>query len=266
MVVSKTPGLKRSNGKRTNSIWFTATSPAGFSLLSPNELLWFMEYWQKSLALIHPYLPADVNSVFAPWYSCDGDTTSIYQVRMRSNLAIETLCLAAEQRGLNSAKIRAADLVIRKRLPQAAKWCFFENGAGCLHRAEDFLDIRFPSNAQPTADERQDFKQGIRELDRMRTKLEVESQCSLRLCIPRNGTRGYGVIKTLFEQKAFDVPHQMTAEEITGFADPCTDANNYKSPIRKLRCDGLIDTKPGKGGGCWLTLGGRQITSDLFKR
>lgn len=266
MTVNKTPGSRRSNGKHTNSIWFNAASPTGFSKLSPDDLLWLMECWQKTLALIHLALTAGANSERASSDPRASHQRSVYEVRMRSNLALETLCRAAEQRGLNSATIRAADLVIRKRLPEAAKWCFSDDGAGCLYRAEDFLCIRFPAHARPTADERLEFKQGIRVLDRLETKLEVESRSSLSLRIPREGTREHDVIQVLFEQEAFDAAHRMTAERITHFADRYADANLYKYSIAKLRRDRWIATKPGKGGGCWLTPLGRQMTSELFKR
>ncbi len=266
MVVSKAPGLQRSDDKHTDRIWFNAASPTGFSMLSPDDLLWLMECWQKTLALIHLALTAGANSERASSDSRASHQTSVYDVRMRSNLALETLCRAAEQRGLNSATICAADLVIRERLPQAAKWCFSDDGAGCLYRAADFLRIRFPAYAWPTAEEQLDFKQGIRELGRLRTKLEVESRSSLELRVPGEGTRGREVIKALFEQKAFDAASRMTAEQITDCAGRCRDANLYKSSIAKLRRDGFIDTKPGKGGGCWLTPAGRQINSELFKR
>ena len=137
----------------TNSIWFNAESPTGFSKLSPDDLLGLMEYWQKTLASIHLASTDWANSDSASSDSRASHQTSVSVVRKRSNLALETLCLAAEERGLNSATIRAMDLVIRKRLPQAAKWCFSDDRAGCLYRAEDFLRIRFPTYARPTAEE-----------------------------------------------------------------------------------------------------------------
>ena len=235
-------------------------------MLSPDDLLWLMDYWHKALALIHLAETEGANSERASSDSRAGHQTSVNVVRWRLNVAIKTLCLAAEQRGLNSAKIHKMGLIIRERLPQAAKWCFSDDRAGCLYRAEDFLRIRFPAYARPTADERLDFKQGIRELDRLRTKLEFESSTSLSLSIPREGTRGREVIQVLFEQNAVDAASRMTAEMITHFADPHGDANNYKSSIATLRRDGWIDTKPGKGGGSWLTPLGLQMASELFKR
>lgn len=184
MAVCKTPELKRSSGKHTDRIWPDARSLTGFSMLSPDDLLWLMEFWQKTLALIHLASTEGVNSESAPSDSRAGHKTSVYDVRMRLHLALETLCRAAEQRGLNSATIRAADLVIRKRLPQAAKWCFSDDGAGCLYRAEDFLCIRFPAYARPTVDEQRDFEQGIRELSRLRTKLEGELRTTPALTDP----------------------------------------------------------------------------------
>lgn len=266
MTVNKTPGSQRSNGKHTNSIWFNAASPTGFSKLSPDDLLWLMDYWQKTLALIHLAETEGASSERASSDSRASHQTSVSVVRMRSYRALKTLCLAAEQRGLNSAKIHKMDLIIRERLPQAAKWCFSDDGAGCLYRAEDFLCIRFPAYARPTGDERRDFKDGIDELYRLRRKLKLESEDYLRLCIPGEETRGREVIQVLFEQKAFDAAHRMTAEQITDCAPRCRDANLFKYSIGTLRRDGWIDTKPGKGGGSWLTPQGRQMTSELFKR
>ena len=266
MLASKTPELKRSNGKHTNNIWLTAASPTGFSKLSPDDLLWFTDYWHNALPLTHLAETEGANSETASSDSRAGHQTSANVVRWRLNVAIKTLCLAAEQRGLNSAKIHKMGLIIRERLPQAAKWCFSDDDLGWLPRAEDFLSIRFPASARPTAEEQQDFKDGVDELNRLRRKLELESEDYLRLCIPGEGTRGREVIQVLFERKAFDAAHRMTAEQITDCAPRCRDANLFKHSIGTLRRDGWIDTKPGKGGGSWLTPLGLQMASELFKR
>ncbi len=266
MLASKTPGLKRSNGKHTNKIRFNAGSATDVSMRSPDDLLWWMECWQKTLALTHGALTAGSNSERASSDSPASHQTSMNVVLKRLNVAIETLCLAAEERGLNSAWIRAADLVIRKRLPRAAKWCFSDDGGGCLYRAEDFLCIRFPAKDRPTAEEQRDFKQGIRELSRLETKLEGESRSALSLRLPREGSRPYYLIQVLFEQEAFDSTSRMTAERIADLADKGSDANWYKYSSAILRRDGWIATKQGRGGGCWLTLKGRQYASERFKR
>jgi hypothetical protein len=81
---------------------------------------------------------------------------------------------------------------------------------------------------------------------------------------PQLGEREQLVLRVLLEGKAFDSDHRMTTAEIAvKAAGKTTDANQYKEVVAELKRLGYVDTKEGRGGGCWLTEAGRQRAEKL---
>jgi hypothetical protein len=75
------------------------------------------------------------------------------------------------------------------------------------------------------------------------------------------------ILQVLFEKKAFDIDHRMTTDAIR---DEVEDnergkCDSFKRPIANLKGRGLIDTKDGRNGGCWLTDAGREYIKQARK-
>ena len=78
------------------------------------------------------------------------------------------------------------------------------------------------------------------------------------------GERARLVLTVLREGKAFDSDHRMrTADIACKAAGAMTDPNPYKEVIAELKRLRYVDTKEGRGGGCWLTVAGQQRVEKL---
>jgi len=74
------------------------------------------------------------------------------------------------------------------------------------------------------------------------------------------------ILETMLALKATDPARRKTTEEIAKAAEgPEFDPVRFKRPIADLKRRGLIDTKDGRDGGCWLTSIGRDKATQIQK-
>jgi len=79
--------------------------------------------------------------------------------------------------------------------------------------------------------------------------------------------RQYAVLDALFDMKSFTPDQKMSTDEIAAKAgDRGPDPAGFKEPIADLGRHGLVKTKTGRGGGCWLSRDGRRFTEQLRKQ
>ena len=71
-------------------------------------------------------------------------------------------------------------------------------------------------------------------------------------------TREEEVLQVLFGENAFDIRSKMTIQQITTQTAYKRTVNDYKNPVSKLVTTGLVKTKQGSKGGCWLTRKGKD--------
>lgn len=82
----------------------------------------------------------------------------------------------------------------------------------------------------------------------------------------KDGTVEYCFVQALFEKEIFDASSLMTTETLVKQAiGPQADPNTYKQQVSNLRSKGIIDTRSGRRGGCWLTEEGRRVASNLLR-
>jgi DNA-binding IscR family transcriptional regulator len=68
----------------------------------------------------------------------------------------------------------------------------------------------------------------------------------------------------LLNENAFDSDHRQRTEDIAVRAiGPSADPNQFKEVIADLKRLKYIDTKEGRGGGCWLSDSGRRRAEKL---
>jgi hypothetical protein len=68
------------------------------------------------------------------------------------------------------------------------------------------------------------------------------------------------ILQVLLKSRAFDVDHRMTTVEISRqVAGPGVVTASFGRPIANLKHRGLVMTKEGRDGGCWLTASGREL-------
>jgi hypothetical protein len=82
------------------------------------------------------------------------------------------------------------------------------------------------------------------------------------------GDRQLDVLRTLYDKKAFDRGRRLTTQQIADevtYKEP-TAIENYKVPISRLHHSGFVDTKGGRGGGCWLTAKGIEVAKRIIER
>jgi DNA-binding IscR family transcriptional regulator len=81
---------------------------------------------------------------------------------------------------------------------------------------------------------------------------------------PPLSERSQLVLKVLLRANASDSDHRMRTEDIAAKAiGPTADANQFKEVIVELKAHGYVDTKKGRGGGCWLTNSGQRRAEKL---
>jgi hypothetical protein len=73
------------------------------------------------------------------------------------------------------------------------------------------------------------------------------------------------ILQVLTQSKAFNIDYRMTTEEIVKLVEGQGhgSAVSFKRPIADLRQCGLIETKAGPGGGCWLTAAGQTLIAEI---
>ncbi len=81
---------------------------------------------------------------------------------------------------------------------------------------------------------------------------------------PVLGERARLVLAVLGNEKAFDSDHRMrTSDIVLKAAGKAADPNPYKEVIAQLKQLAYIQTKEGRGGGCWLTGPGQTRAEKL---
>lgn len=81
---------------------------------------------------------------------------------------------------------------------------------------------------------------------------------------PPLGERAQLVLTVLLKEEAFDSDHRLKTESIAALAAGSNaDPNQFKEVIAQLGKLGYVDTKEGRGGGCWLTASGRKRAERL---
>ncbi len=79
--------------------------------------------------------------------------------------------------------------------------------------------------------------------------------------------RQYAVLQAMLELKAADAQARRTTGEIARRAEgKQARVDNFKEPIAALEKLGLIATKEGRGGGCWLTAEGLCLAQSLGRK
>ncbi|MGA2619872.1 MAG: hypothetical protein ABSF26_19840 [Thermoguttaceae bacterium] len=81
--------------------------------------------------------------------------------------------------------------------------------------------------------------------------------------MPVLSKRQYWIIEAMFRLEAVDAAKLRTTPEIATKVERATNADAFKEAIADLRKRGLIETKEGRGGGCWLTAAGSAIAKRL---
>jgi DNA-binding IscR family transcriptional regulator len=79
--------------------------------------------------------------------------------------------------------------------------------------------------------------------------------------------RQYDILEAMLILKATDPARKKTTEEIAIAAEGSeSNPEAFKHPIANLKRRGLVATRGGRGGGCWLTPSGRSLAEQLKKR
>lgn len=123
----------------------------------------------------------------------------------------------------------------------------------------------FPRRSEPTVV----YRMTAEALNRTRASAKPrEVQLSELLGVPSGeeplGERAQCVLSAMLELNAFDSDRRQPTEQIAVKAfGRNTDANALKSVMAELKTRNLIDSKTGRGGGCWLTEGGRLRAEKL---
>jgi hypothetical protein len=151
---------------------------------------------------------------------------------------LQTICIAADGE-FTAAVLRkrcaAAALAAGKTLDEFLKLPV-ESGADLLHAA--LAPTALPPTAKPGEGEGNGNKGATQE--------------------PSLGERAQLVLKVLFDKAAFDSDHRERTEDVAVAAvGKSADANQFKEVIAELKRLHYLDTKEGRGGGCWLTATGK---------
>jgi hypothetical protein len=97
------------------------------------------------------------------------------------------------------------------------------------------------------------------ELDRIRQAVrEVQAACAVK-----RESFDHWILVALLEGKAFSYNARITQSALAPKASAGATAENLKAPVTSLKKRGLVDTKPGRAGGVWLTPAGRAAAESL---
>lgn len=81
---------------------------------------------------------------------------------------------------------------------------------------------------------------------------------------PTLSARQYLILQSLLEMGAVAANKRENTEAIATKAEgSLADVNGFKEPIAELKQQGFIETKEGRGGGCWLTTSGKNTAEKL---
>jgi hypothetical protein len=103
-------------------------------------------------------------------------------------------------------------------------------------------------------------KRQLLELDQEWTLEETAATAASQVGTTPLSDRQRDILGMLHKENAFDVDHRRTTKEIVEVVagHGRASADSFKRPIADLRRRGLIETKEGSEGGCWLTTAGRK--------
>jgi len=76
---------------------------------------------------------------------------------------------------------------------------------------------------------------------------------------PRPSHRKEGILRALFQEKAFDFERRLTSERIAELAEPNANPAGFKTPLTQLKHAELLDSQRNRGGGYWLTKKGKNL-------
>jgi hypothetical protein len=171
-----------------------------------------------------------------------------------------------------------------------AAWRRMKRAAGPLidqHLLEDLggmLPIRVPEDGAPAsgdlviwiqkatallrAQNKSPAEWWKEELDRWTTRQkEVEAgltQLRHRLTVLSKPMHDF--LKALYRKNSFDPDHLQTTAAITEVAaGELANAEQFKAVVAELKKRGLVDTREGRGGGCWLTKQGADLIRNVQK-
>lgn len=75
-------------------------------------------------------------------------------------------------------------------------------------------------------------------------------------------TNEYLALQVLLENHATSHEKRMTTDDLAQKVNNST-GNDFKWVVTKLRHKGLVETRPGRGGGVWLTSAGRTFATEM---
>jgi hypothetical protein len=82
--------------------------------------------------------------------------------------------------------------------------------------------------------------------------------------IPVLSQRQYGILEAMALLKAFNSAKRQTTEAIAERAEgPSANPDSFKTAMAELKRQQFVDTRSGRGGGCWLTADGREVANRL---
>jgi len=73
------------------------------------------------------------------------------------------------------------------------------------------------------------------------------------------------LLQALFELGAFSAPLRVTTREVAKKTEGSLDASVFRKPIGHLKRLRLVEVKEGRGGGCWLSEGGKAVVTGCLK-
>jgi predicted transcriptional regulator len=83
---------------------------------------------------------------------------------------------------------------------------------------------------------------------------------------PALSDRQYNLLQAMYELEAFHADSKQTTLAIANKAEgPNVNPETFKEPIAELKRLGLVDTKEGRKGGCWLTSKGKRLIKKVRK-
>jgi hypothetical protein len=83
---------------------------------------------------------------------------------------------------------------------------------------------------------------------------------------PALSNRQYDLLEALYRMNAFHADAKQTTLDVAQKAEgPEVNPEAFKEPIAELKRLKYVDTKEGRGGGCWLTSSGRRLIKKIRK-
>lgn len=124
------------------------------------------------------------------------------------------------------------------------------------------MRMPFGHKVRRVAELEKDLKKAIADREK-----SVSESRELPSAVPKLSERQYLIIQAMLELKALAPNSRRKSPEIAQRAEgKQTRVDNFKDPIAALEKLGLIATKEGRGGGCWLTDEGLRLAQSLGRK